>query len=116
MRQNIAQQITKSRTVAEAMFAFIRTGDRVTVYQGAWTVFLSKYREVAKKEFDLNNFDEKAIEEGVLEYAKRRYKTCKECPEFNNIVKVCTECYCFMPAKVLIKEINCPLGRWKSEV
>ena len=59
--------------------------------------------------------DEKAVEEGVLEYAKRRYKICKECPEFNNVVKVCTECYCFMPAKVLIKEINCPLGRWRSE-
>lgn len=59
--------------------------------------------------------DEKAIEDGVLEYAKRRYKICKECTEFNNIVKVCTECYCFIPTKVLIKEVNCPLGRWRSE-
>lgn len=60
--------------------------------------------------------DERQVEQGTLEYAKRRYKICKECPEFNSIVKVCTECYCFMPAKVLIKEINCPLGRWRSEV
>ena len=46
---------------------------------------------------------EKEVEEGTLEYAKQRYKICKQCPEFNNIVKVCTECYCFMPAKVLLK-------------
>ena len=60
--------------------------------------------------------DEKVVEEGTLEYAKKRYKTCKECVEFNNTVKVCTVCYCFMPAKVLIKNINCPLGKWRNEV
>ena len=55
---------------------------------------------------------EKEVEEGSLQYAKQRYKICKQCPEFNNIVKVCTECYCFMPAKVLLKDQVCPIGLW----
>ena len=56
--------------------------------------------------------DEKHVEQGLLEYAKERYKLCKQCTEFNNIVKVCTECYCFMPAKVVLKEMYCPIGKW----
>jgi hypothetical protein len=40
-----------------------------------------------------------------------RIKTCKECDKLNN-AKFCVECGCFMPAKVRIPIVACPLGKW----
>jgi hypothetical protein len=51
---------------------------------------------------------------GIIRYAKDRYAICKECEAFSNIVKVCGECYCFMPAKVLLKDMSCPVGKWDA--
>ena len=56
--------------------------------------------------------DEKEVEEGTLDYFNQLLNDFTNNPEFNNIVKVCTECYCFMPAKVLLKEQVCPIGLW----
>lgn len=44
--------------------------------------------------------------------SKERYLICKECDSFVNLVKVCKECGCFMPAKTLIDDASCPLGKW----
>jgi hypothetical protein len=41
-----------------------------------------------------------------------RYLTCKTCENFNNILKVCKACNCFMPLKVQIKKSKCPEGKW----
>jgi hypothetical protein len=44
--------------------------------------------------------------------SKHRYMICKECDRFITSVKVCKECYCFMPAKTMIEGADCPLGKW----
>lgn len=60
--------------------------------------------------------EERNVMSGYIRYAKERYAICKECDAFSNIVKVCGECYCFMPAKVLLKDMECPVGKWGAIV
>jgi hypothetical protein len=56
--------------------------------------------------------EENYILKGYFRFAKERYKICMECEAFSKIVKACGECYCFMPAKVIIKSTSCPVGKW----
>ncbi len=47
-----------------------------------------------------------------------RYKICKSCDKFNNTLKTCTVCHCFMPVKTKLNWAECPLKKWvviKSE-
>ena len=43
--------------------------------------------------------------------AKQRYDICKECPELSKL-KFCGQCGCFMPLKVRIGSVSCPLKKW----
>ena len=44
--------------------------------------------------------------------SKSRMDICNACDRLMQPVKICKECHCFMPAKVLIPIIECPLGKW----
>lgn len=50
-------------------------------------------------------------DEDYEEPAKTRAEFCKLCEELNKY-KVCKKCWCFMPAKIKISFIKCPLGKW----
>lgn len=41
-----------------------------------------------------------------------KYLICKTCEEFNNKIKVCKVCGCFMPVKSKIPGMKCPKGKW----
>ena len=41
-----------------------------------------------------------------------RYEICKQCNEFNTILKLCKVCGCFMPVKTKIENESCPRGKW----
>ena len=41
-----------------------------------------------------------------------RYPICKNCEKFNNQLKLCIECKCFMPLKTLLLHSKCPLNKW----
>ena len=43
------------------------------------------------------------------------YAICKKCEEFNNTLKVCKVCHCFMPVKTRIPGAECPKGFWTAE-
>ena len=43
--------------------------------------------------------------------AKAKYAICKQC-EFFNEYKFCKQCGCFMPIKVLIPGVECPINKW----
>ena len=58
--------------------------------------------------------EEDSVLNGLLDFAKERYNICKTCEAFNNQVKVCAECYCFMPAKVILKFAKCPIDKWSQ--
>lgn len=45
-------------------------------------------------------------------YSKQRMEICNSCDKLLNPVKVCRECFCFMPGKVLMKDVDCPIGKW----
>lgn len=49
------------------------------------------------------------------EISNSRFKTCKECPHFNNVTKTCKICGCFMPIKVKVRIMKCPdnPSRWE---
>ena len=42
----------------------------------------------------------------------QRYSICKSCDKFNNILKQCQECRCFMPAKCKMSMAKCPNNLW----
>ena len=76
---------------------------------------ISPEHEVQSEETRLRREQqEEDVVNGFIRYAKDRYAICKECEAFSNIVKVCGECYCFMPAKVLLKDMACPVGKWAA--
>ena len=43
---------------------------------------------------------------------QERISICKSCDFFNHTLRICKECHCFMPAKVLIKSSSCPKNKW----
>ena len=52
----------------------------------------------------------------IKNIAETRYSICKSCSYFNNIVKTCTDCNCFMPFKVKIAAVSCPHNKWAKEI
>lgn len=51
----------------------------------------------------------------MLPLSRERLKVCNTCNSYNKVVKVCSECYCFMPIKSMFKDVKCPLGKWKDD-
>lgn len=49
-----------------------------------------------------------------LPYAKKRYAICLECEELLKL-RICNKCGCFMPFKVRIAGVECPIGKWSKE-
>ena len=43
--------------------------------------------------------------------AKQRYEICKGCEHFSSL-KFCGKCGCFMPLKVRIDTVSCPIQKW----
>lgn len=46
------------------------------------------------------------------EVKRYRLSICRGCEEFNQSVKMCKQCGCYMPAKALFADIECPAGKW----
>jgi hypothetical protein len=46
------------------------------------------------------------------EIAQERYDICKSCPKFIQPTKQCSECGCFMKAKVKLAKAECPIHKW----
>ena len=49
------------------------------------------------------------------EVASARYSICKSCENFDDLLKICKRCGCFMKFKVHLKSSECPLNKWKKE-
>jgi len=47
--------------------------------------------------------------------SEKRLDICKSCDRFNQLTKQCKECGCVMPAKVLLSNAECPIGKWGKE-
>lgn len=41
-----------------------------------------------------------------------KYLICKKCEHFNDTIKVCKVCSCFMPVKTRLPDTKCPKGYW----
>lgn len=52
------------------------------------------------------------IKQDETEESKTRMEICNACDKLMQPVKICKECYCFMPAKTLIPISTCPIGKW----
>jgi len=59
--------------------------------------------------------DEKTLEyekeNEDIPLAKQRYEICKGC-EYLTKLRFCGQCGCFMPLKVRIESVSCPIKKW----
>jgi len=46
--------------------------------------------------------------------ANERYTVCKSCQYFSTTIKSCAQCGCFMPVKVTIATMKCPMNYWST--
>ncbi len=46
------------------------------------------------------------------EVGKQRMLICMRCDQYSKLNKTCRVCGCFMPAKVRLKNRNCPVQKW----
>jgi hypothetical protein len=44
---------------------------------------------------------------------RSRLDICNTCEEYNKTTRTCAQCSCFMPLKVLMPFVKCPLGKWE---
>ena len=44
--------------------------------------------------------------------ASQRLDICSTCPEFIKLTTQCKKCGCVMKLKTLLKNADCPLGKW----
>ena len=61
---------------------------------------------------ELLSIEEARIEK--LPYAKKRYAICLDCEEISKI-RTCNKCGCFMPFKVRLSGVECPIGKWGKQ-
>ena len=45
-------------------------------------------------------------------YFDARYEICKVCEDNKN--SLCKHCGCFIPAKTMAEDSECPIGKWKT--
>lgn len=45
--------------------------------------------------------------------SEKRLEICNTCEEFDKTFRKCRKCGCFMDAKTLFMDAECPLGKWK---
>ena len=43
-----------------------------------------------------------------------RLSICNNCNNFNQPVKICKECGCYMPAKAMFANSACPESKWQN--
>lgn len=55
-------------------------------------------------------FDWKASEDVV----ELRMFHCRSCDKYNSKLNLCNECGCLLTLKTTIKQVECPLGKWKK--
>ena len=50
----------------------------------------------------------------IKELAAARYEICKSCPRKTDLLKIekCKECGCVLFLKVIVRNEECPLGKW----
>ena len=51
------------------------------------------------------------MSESKSQVVAKRIAICKSCPELSRF-KTCSQCGCFMPAKVRLMSSKCPLDKW----
>ena len=46
------------------------------------------------------------------EEAQQRLDICKSCESFDETLKLCKLCMCFMPIKTTLSRVKCPQDKW----
>jgi hypothetical protein len=75
----------------------------------SWEKFMKKYSVNPLTLFDPS---EPRV---TPEKAQERLVTCLQCDKFLKVTRQCRECWCFMPAKVILSNAECPINKWGKE-
>jgi hypothetical protein len=46
------------------------------------------------------------------EVSQQRFAHCKTCEKFIKLTQMCNVCGCFMPVKVKLQPVSCPIQKW----
>ena len=52
------------------------------------------------------------MEDNNKKEAVEKMKICLQCEEFIKLTRQCKKCGCFMPLKVMLPGMKCPIGKW----
>jgi hypothetical protein len=44
--------------------------------------------------------------------ANTKLDICNTCENYKVKIKMCTQCHCYMPIKVNLPFVRCPIGKW----
>ena len=49
-----------------------------------------------------------------MSFVQDRWKICKGCEHLTKM-RLCSKCGCYMPVKVRVKKVECPIKKWSKE-
>ena len=55
---------------------------------------------------------ESLTEKEIDKYAVERMNICRSCDQLKSRLPLCKQCGYFMPVKVRLKWVSCPIGKW----
>jgi len=56
--------------------------------------------------------DRFAFKKASSETILKRRQVCYKCDDFNDKLRVCNKCWCFIRLKTVPKRARCPIGKW----
>jgi hypothetical protein len=73
--------------------------------------FKGTLTQIKDTAMDIKGSIEQSFEENKRQ-GKIKLDICKQCEHFNDKLKLCGQCGCFMPAKTRLPDQHCPINKW----
>jgi hypothetical protein len=68
---------------------------------------------VSSKRLTFNiEFGRREYTQEEMDTIKNRYVICKSCDKYNAETEICSVCSCFVPMKIQMLDMDCPINKW----
>lgn len=95
----------------------IKIGKRLAFYQAKYSASKEIEEVVKKQNFDLRGMTNRL--KNIIIYDQdiidKRWSECEKCEFLIKPTNNCSQCGCFMKAKIRVATASCPIGKWKKE-
>lgn len=82
IQKGIDQKLSKTKNISEYFFIPLRNADKITVYQGAWASYRSKYNELKKSSPSMS---EEELQKEAIKYAEIVTNRVQESGQLNTL-------------------------------